>query len=239
MKKRKEKIVALLTGRGGSKLRDKNILKINGIPCMQYPCREAKKLKLIDNFFVSSEDKNILKLGSKLGFEKIVRPRNLSQSNTLHIDVLNHSIKILKEKYNIIPDILIVLLANAPIIKSVWIKKCVEILRKNKEITAAVPVVQNNDHHPIRSKKIKKGLLREFIKHNSKISSNRQDLEKNYFLCHNFWVIRTKSILKNNGYPPWNFMGKKVKPYVIDNSIDIHSIEDIILAKYLLKKMLK
>ena len=33
-------------------------------------------------------------------------------------------------------------------------------------------------------------------------------------------------------------MGKKVKPYKIDNSIDIHSIEDIILAKYLLKKML-
>ena len=237
-KKKKETIIALLTGRGGSKLRDKNILKINGIPCMQYPCREAKKIKIIDDFYVSSDDKNILKLGSRLGFKKIVRPKKLSQSNTLHVSVLKHSLKILKEKHNVNPDILVVLLANAPIIKSAWIKKCIEILKKDRDITAAVPVVQNNDHHPIRAKKIRQGVLREFIKLNSKISSNRQDLEKNYFLCHNFWVIRTKSILKNDGHPPWNFMGKKVKPYEIDNSIDIHSIEDIILAKYLLKKML-
>ena len=239
MKKKKEtKIVALLTGRGGSKLRDKNILKINGIPCMQYPCREAKKIRIISDFYVSSEDKKILNLGSRLGYKKIVRPKKLSLSNTLHVDVLKHSLKFLKEKHNLSPDIIVVLLANAPIIKSEWIKKCIEIIKRNKKITAAVPVVQNNDHHPNRSKKIKNGVLCEFIKNNSKISSNRQDLEKNYFLCHNFWVIRTKSILKNNGYPPWNFMGKKVKPYIIDNSIDIHSIEDIILAKYLLKKML-
>ena len=32
-------------------------------------------------------------------------------------------------------------------------------------------------------------------------------------------------------------MGKKVFPYVIDNSIDIHSLADIELAKYLIKKI--
>ncbi len=236
MKKNKnKKIVALLTGRGGSKLRDKNILKINGIPCMQYPCKEAKKVKIIEDFYVSSDDKSILNLGARLGFKKIVRPKKLSQSNTLHLSVLKHSIKILREKYNLNPDILVVLLANAPIIKSTWIKKCIEILLKNKNINAVVPVTQNNDHHPLRAKKIEKGFLKEFITSKSKVSSNRQDLEKNYFLCHNFWVIKTDTILKNNGYSPWAFMGKNVRPFIINKSIDIHTYEDIVLANYLIK----
>ena len=41
-------IVAILTGKGGSKLKDKNILKINGKPCLYYPCKAAKKVKIIN-----------------------------------------------------------------------------------------------------------------------------------------------------------------------------------------------
>ena len=65
---------------------------------------------------------------------------------------------------------------------------------------------------------------------------NRQELTNSYFLCHNFWVIKTSAIFKNDGISPWNFMGKKVFPYLIDNSIDIHSLADIEMAKYLIKK---
>ena len=100
-----------------------------------------------------------------------------------------------------------------------------------------MPVVQNNDHHPLRAKKISKGYLKEFIKSKSNSSSNRQDLEKNYFLCHNFWAIRTNSIYKNDGHSPWSFMGKKVKPYIISKSVAIHELEDIILANYLIKNI--
>lgn len=234
-KNKNNTVIALLTGRGGSKLKDKNVLKINGIPCMQYPGTEAKKVKMINDFYVSSEDKNILNLGVKLGFKKIIRPKKLSLSNTLHLSVLKHSLEILKKKHNSSPDILVVLLANAPIIKSSWIKKCIQILLKNKDATAVVPVTQNNDHHPLRAKIIKNGFLEEFIKSKSKVSSNRQDLQMNFFLCHNFWVIRTKEIYKNNGHPPWAFMGKNVKPYIINKSIDIHTYEDIVLANYLIK----
>ena len=49
-------IVAILTGKGGSKLKDKNILKINGKPCLYYPCKAAKKVKIIEHYFASSED---------------------------------------------------------------------------------------------------------------------------------------------------------------------------------------
>ena len=230
-------IVALLTGRGNSKLKNKNILKINGIPCLEYPCKEAKKVKEIKHFFTSSDDKKILKLSSKMGYYSIQRPKNLASASSKHIDVIKHALKVMKYERKIIPDIIVVLLANAPIIKSAWIKKSLNILKKNKNITAVVPVAQNNDHHPLRAKKISKGYLKEFIKSKSNSSSNRQDLEKNYFLCHNFWAIRTNSIYKNDGHSPWSFMGKKVKPYIISKSVDIHELEDIILANYLIKNI--
>ena len=100
-------------------------------------------------------------------------------------------------------------------------------------------MVENSDHHPLRAKRIKNQNLISFIKGKKKIPSNRQDLEKSYFLCHNFWILRTSEIIKNNGEPPWNFMGKKVIPYVIKKHIDIHDWEDMLVAKHFLKNITK
>jgi CMP-N,N'-diacetyllegionaminic acid synthase len=227
-------IAALLTGKAESSFKNKNLKKIKGIHIFLYPCIEANKIKEINKFFVSSDSKKILYECSKIGYEKIKRPKYLSQKNSLHIDVLRHSLKIMKDK-NCKPEILLVLLANAPIIKSKWIKECIKILKNNNKITAIVPVTENNDHHPLRAKKIKEDFLKEFIKPKIKTSSNRQDLEKCFFLCHNFWLIRTKSIIKNNGPKPWSFMGKYVRPFVIKRSIDIHDQLDLDIAKILIK----
>ena len=230
------KIVAILTGKGGSKFKDKNIIEINGKPLLGYPCLEAKKVGLIQNFFVSSEDKKILKNANKYGFFSIKRPKSLSRNNTLHRDVLLHALNYLKQR-NQSPEIVVVLLANSATIKASWISKSIKLLISNKKATACVPVIENNDHHPFRAKKIeKKNFLKSFFNFKKEISSNRQDLEKNYFLCHNFWTIRTKSIFRNNGEAPWKFMGNFVLPLKIDDSIDIHDEKDILLTKHWLKK---
>ena len=146
-----------------------------------------------------------------------------------------HAIKFL-EKKQIYPDIILVLLANSATIKTTWIKKAIKLLVSKPDATACVPVIENNDHHPFRAKKLnKKKYLKSFFKFKTKISSNRQDLEKNFFLCHNFWVVKTKSILSNNGEAPWNFLGKRVLPFRVESSIDIHNSVDISLTKEWLK----
>lgn len=227
-------IAAILTGKKKSSLKGKNLLKINGKPLFYYPCNAAKKIKEINFFYTSSDCEKILKLSKKYGFSSIKRPHRLATSASKHVDVLKHSIKYL-EKKNIFPEILVVLLANAPIIKTKWIKDCINKIKNNKNLSAVVPVLLNNDHNPLRAKKIKKNILYNFI-NKKKISSNRQDLPNSFFLSHNFWVIRTKSIIENNGFPPWSFMGKKVSPYILDYSIDIHTLEDYHLAKILISK---
>lgn len=231
-------IVALLTARGNNTLKDKNLLKILNKPLIAYPCTESKKVKKISHYFVSSEDSKILSEASKYNFKIIKRPKNLSKPNSLHIDVLRHSIKILERK-KIFPKYLLVLLGNAPIIKSKWIDECINIIEKDEKISAIVPVIEFNDHHPLRAKKLKKGFLKTYITGKKKVPSNRQDLEKAFFLCHNFWLIKTAEIIKNNGEPPWNFMGKNVKPYVIKKHIDVHDWEDMLVAEYLIKNITK
>ena len=57
-----------------------------------------------------------------------------------------------------------------------------------------------------------------------------------YFLCHNFWVIKTTSILNNNGEPPWNFMGKKILPYLINKSMDVHERFDLKVINLLIEE---
>ena len=55
---------------------------------------------------------------------------------------------------------MVVLLANAPIVKSKWISDCIKILKNNKDITSVVPVQNINDHHPERAKQIKNNVLK-------------------------------------------------------------------------------
>jgi hypothetical protein len=61
--------------------------------------------------------------------------------------------------------------------------------------------------------------------------ANRQDLPKCYFFARNFWVLNVRNLLYSDAsQQPWEFMGDKIVPYEIEESIDIHREIDLILA---------
>lgn len=71
-----------------------------------------------------------------------------------------------------------------------------------------------------------------------KVSTNRQDLPVCYFLAHNFWVLNVEFLCSGrDGQQPWGFMGDKILPYVIDESIDIHHEIDLYITAYTGKYM--
>ena len=108
-------------------------------------------------------------------------------------------------------------------------------MKRDKKITSVVPVLKDNDHNPYRCKKITNGFLYNFFDYKKNVPSNRQQLPASYFLAHNFWLVKTASIIENNGEKPWSFLGKNVKPLVIENSIDIHTEIDLDTAKRILR----
>lgn len=232
------RIVALLTGRGGSTLRDKNVIPLLGKPLLYYPAKAAYESKLIDEHFVSSDDKKILDAAAAVGYTPIKRPKVFSKPNSQHEDVLRHAVSYLK-KLKKTPDILVVILANSVTIKTKWIDDCIKTMLKDPSLTAIVPVYLDSDHHPYRTKKITtKGHLEPFVDlKGKKVSTNRQDLEPSYFLCHNFWVLRTANLDRAAGQLPWKFMGDKIQPYVMkESTFDVHEMHDIYISEQWLKE---
>ncbi len=226
----KVKIAALLTGRGGSNLANKNILPVLGNPVLSYPARAAKESEYARYFYVSSDDKKILDIAGRIGYKGILRPGHLAKSSSKHVDVLLHALKRMEKEDGLVPNILIVLLANSVAVKTKWIDDCIKVMLKDKTISAVVPVCMDQDHHPFRAKKISnRGMLEPFFDFKKqKVSTNRQELEPSYFLCHNFWVLNVKkSIFSKEGQQPWAFMGNKVKPFIIDDCCDIHTAGDL------------
>lgn len=237
----KEKFVAyaLLTGRGNNTLKDKNVLDCLGHPVLYYPAIAALHAKTISRLFCSSDDNKILAEAEKLGHTPICRPAELALPTSQHIDCIMHALGEI-EKLCKLPDVLVVTLANNVTIKSEWIDDCVEMMERDSELTAVVPVYEDNDHHPLRAKTVDRdGHLQMYEKGISgKISTNRQDLPACYYLSHNFWVLRVENLLRDvsDGQQPWSFMGNCIGYYVIEESIDIHKEEDLLLAKEWVKK---
>jgi CMP-N,N'-diacetyllegionaminic acid synthase len=225
------KCVALLTGRGNNTLKDKNVLPVLGLPLASYPARAAKKVSHISAFYVSSDDDKILQAVAAEGYKKIVRPKELATPTAKHIDTLFHALNYMKENDNIVPDILVVLLANSATVKSEWIADAIDVIVADNSISSVVPVYREQDHHPYRAKRIgADGYLEPFFDFSGKtISTNRQELEPCYFLSHNFWVLNVKrSIYGEGGQQPWTFLGYRTLPIIVDESIDIHCEEDIV-----------
>jgi CMP-N,N'-diacetyllegionaminic acid synthase len=221
---------AILTGRGGNTLPDKNIIPVLGKPLLYYPARAAYESKLITNYCVSSDCDKILKSAQNIGYSPIKRPSKYSQPDSQHEDVIRHALDVLKERGDL-PDIIVVLLANSVTTKTKWIDDCLEMIMEDDSITSVAPVYLNSDFHPFRAKKINKdGFFEPFFDFEDKyVSTNRQDLEPSYFFCHNFWVLRTSNFNKESvGQKPWTFMGNKIKPYVlVEKTFDVHEIEDV------------
>ncbi len=233
------KVYALLTGRGNNTLSDKNVRECLGHPVLYYPARAAQKANTIDLMFCSSDDEKILNEASKIDHICIRRPDELALPTSQHVDCIMHALNVISEKYDL-PDILVVTLANNVTIKSEWIDECVHMMMNDMTISAVVPVYEDNDHHPLRAKTVdENGRLQMYEKGvEGKVSTNRQDLPKCYFLSHNFWVLNTKILLKNEneGQQPWSFMGNNIAYYEIDESIDIHKEIDLYIAKEWIKE---
>ena len=224
------KIAALLTGRGNNTLKDKNILPVLGKPLLYYPAMAAKTCRGITDFYCSSDCDKILAAASDCGYKPIKRPTELALPTAQHIDAILHGLQVMK-KDGVEPDILVVLLANSGTVKREWIQASVQMILDDPEISAACPVEKDQDHHPFRAKRLRKdGCLEPFFDFTGQtVSTNRQDLCDCYFFCHNFWTLNLKKTLYSNepGQPPWGFMGNNIKPIVVEESFDVHDIEDI------------
>lgn len=223
---KKKKIVAIIPAREGSKgIKNKNIKKLNGFPLISYSISCAKKSKLIDKVFVSTDGKKISKISKIYGADVIKRPKKLS-NDIIHSDAaVVHAIKYILKNLNFNFDYLAFLQPTSPLRNKteldLAIKKCVD----NKLDT----VFSSTDYKPFLW--IKKG--QKFLPDNfNPKKRKRRQINKNINETGSFYIVEKKSFLKNK-----DRFGKKISNYESDfyNFFEIDNIEEFKFIEKLLK----
>lgn len=125
-----KKIFAIIPARLGSKrLKRKNIRLVNGKPMMSYAIDACKKVKEIEDVYVSTESYVIADIAKKNGAKVVIRPKHLAEDNVPTQDILKH----FAQKINF--DIVVLVQANSPQVYYKNIKKAIDILMGDETIT--------------------------------------------------------------------------------------------------------
>ena len=133
----KEKKICLIPARGGSKrIKNKNIIKFFGKPLLERVIENAKKSKLFENIYVSTDSVLIKRLATKCGaIVPYIRSKKLSNDQAIIKSVIDDFInKVIlnkkKQKINIF-----VLYPTSIFVDKKLIIKCSKMLKKTEYVT--------------------------------------------------------------------------------------------------------
>ena len=229
----KEKAVAVIPARGGSKgISQKNLSNVLGKPLIAYTIEAALKAQTLDKVIVSTDDEHIAEVSQGCGAEvPFIRPHHLATDTATTLSVLQHAITALAEQQEYLADIVVCLQPTSP-------------LRSTEDIDAAVRLcidagadsvvsLCQAKHHPYWMKKIVDGRISPLMKENENHYTRRQDLPNVYQLNGALYVTRTHVLIEEN-----RVLGKYTAPYIMppERSIDIDTPDDLKFAAVLLKE---
>ena len=199
----KKKIIAFIPARGGSKgVKLKNLHSLGKKPLLAWPIEAAKKAKVIDRIFVSTDHKKIVNCAKKYGAEIHNRPKKHASDWSTTYDTVKDFYYYMNKNLNYKPDIIIVLEPTSPFRKKGLIDKCLNLLIRKKVDSIATFITSRS--HPYRIWKINKFSKPKpyFLKSSDDAWIPRQKLEKTYELdgsIYAFFVnkkfFKTKSLV--------------------------------------------
>lgn len=216
--------ICIIPARSGSKrIKNKNIIKINGKPIIAQTIKIARESKLFKRIIVSTDSPKIAKIAEKYGAEvPFLRSKYLSNDHAPIIKVIKDTVQKIKsfnEKFHfcIYPTSILI---NHKDLKNAFLK----IKRTKSDFICPIAKFESN---PLRSFSIKNS----FINFNWPINQMKrsQDLKELYYDTGSFLIYRTEALLKINS--------KKILPkrstFIIlkKKLIDVNYPEDLVLLK--------
>ena len=176
MIKKNTNIIALIPAKKNSRgLKNKNLKKLNKLSLVELAILGAKKSKLIDKIYLSSDSDRILDIGAKLNIDVIKRKKILSTSsalaNTVILDFIKNKLNSTKEDH-----IIVYLQPTSPFRNNNHIDLAINHLKKNK-LKSVISVTENKNF--FKSLYKKNFFLYPFF-NNSFVTNNRQNLKTVY-----------------------------------------------------------
>jgi N-acetylneuraminate synthase/N,N'-diacetyllegionaminate synthase len=203
------KIIGIIPARGGSKgIPRKNIKEIAGKPLIYWTIKSAKESKLMTDFYVSTEDKEIAEISKSFGAKVIDRPPELATDTANGLDVIKHAISVTKA------DVVVILQPTSPVREKGLIDKCIKNFLDTKADNLATGYICN---------------LFEY----GKYSSNRQELKGFFHDDGNVYVIKSELVMqgKRTGDNSQMLEINREQNFEIDNEFDFWLNEQILLKR--------
>jgi CMP-N,N'-diacetyllegionaminic acid synthase len=217
-----KKILGLVLARGGSKgIPKKNIKPLAGNPLISWIIKEALKSEL-EEVYVSSDSKEILKVAAGYGASILLRPEELAQDDTPSIKAVQHFLKMVK------CDAVCLLNACTPFNKTIFINEAIKLFLE-KEADSVVSLVESFDSHPSKLCKLNDDNL--IVPLDKFRTAERQKLDKIY--KRNTCIYISKSDIIMSG----ELFGNKTYGYIMpqENSLDINTPHDFLIAELYMK----
>ncbi|MFZ3074393.1 MAG: acylneuraminate cytidylyltransferase family protein [Minisyncoccales bacterium] len=236
MADKKQKIIAIIPARGGSKgLPGKNIKVLSGKPLIAWTIEQARKSKYIDKLIVSTDDKEIARISEKYGANvPFLRPKKLAKDNSSTLDAIVHAISWFERNGECF-DIIVLLEPTSPLRKKNDIDDAIGLFIKNyKKADSLLSLGAIQLEKPQITKKIEKGFVAPFVK-TKYAFHQRQQLAKAYFPYGVVYIVKTNALKKTG-----TFYTKKTIPYFIERwqNYEIDDICDFICNEAIMENKL-
>src|SRR5215471_5292006 len=137
-------ICAILIGREGSTgLPGKNIRHLLGMPMVEWPLLAARAVDAIERIYVSTDSARIREIAERCGARIIDRPPHLCTKEALGEHAYQHAHGVITAelaKEGKVPQLYVLLMANAPTVSPAQLREGITILRDHPEYDSAVTV---------------------------------------------------------------------------------------------------
>jgi N-acylneuraminate cytidylyltransferase len=221
-----KKIICLIPARGGSKgVARKNIKLLAGKPLIAYTIEAALKVSIIDDVYVTTDDKEIAAIAKEYGAKVIDRPVQLAcDTATSEAALLHAQALLLDSKVEI--SLIVFLQCTSPFRTSVDIERAILQL-KSEEADSLLSVSPTHKF----LWEMKNGEAYS-INYNYKCRPRRQDMNQQYVENGSIYIYKPCVLEKYE-----NRLGGKVTLYVMrENQIlDIDTEEDFYYAEQQIK----
>ncbi|QDC70745.1 acylneuraminate cytidylyltransferase family protein [Candidatus Methylopumilus universalis] len=222
MSLKKNTFIALIPARAGSKgVINKNFKKVGGKPLIFFTISEAKKVRSIDQIYVSSDSIEIINYSVKMLVSSLLRPKKYSKDDSTAADVVKHFLGRLPERLRAIDPYLIYLQPTSPLRKATHINQSITLVNKlNLNSLVSVKKIDSSLYKSLNIKKNNK--IATNFNENFSIS-NRQSLPDAYTPNGAIYIFKMSSFLKKGSIP---INGSYAFIMNNEESLDIDSNED-------------
>ncbi len=234
------KTLCVILARSGSKgLPGKNTRTLCGKPVVAWTVEHAKAAKGLDRVVLSTDSRDIARVGQEYGVEAVTRPAELASDTATVDSAARHAVEAVEQQTGETYDAVVILYGNVPLRPDGLIDAAVERL-KSTGAHSVQSVCAVGKSHPYWMKKLGGDGADALEDYQPNAVYRRQDLPPVYLLDGGVIAVTRASLFTMADGQPHAFLGTDRRAVVTEPGqvVDVDTADDLALAEVLLTKQL-